>query len=807
MLSYLRADPALAVDLQDTEFTKDVLGRYLCSTFEEAVANGGRPFDIVIIGAGMFGAYIADKIYRHGVDQSLRILVLDAGGYLLSTHVQNIPHLGLNTPDTVLVTRNEQDPGPRNGVWGIPWHSNEPFTGLAYCPAGRSLFWGGWAPRLTSVDLSAWPRAARDFLIANYADVEQEIGVADKADYLSGPLNTRLMASLQGATAGTGAISPGITVNTVEDAPLAVQAGSPGAGLFAFDKYSSAPLLLESLRDDIGRQWTLNDNSRRRLFLVPRAHVIRLQRNGDLVSGVELTYNAQRHVLSVPWNLSSNCQVILAGGTIESTRLALESFPLARRDFAIGANFMAHLRTNLTIRVKRAALGLAASTALEQGGAIIRGEIANSDGSKRRYHLQVLASAEKGQNPEATMWTMVPDIDLLRNLLANQSPDWVTVVFRGLGEMDGDRLSGPGSVTSFVSLTNGSDQAQLDECFARRAWVNFTPTSGDFAAWKKLAQAVVDIAARLVRNAGDVEYLYNGGWNVTAPADPFLTTKDQLGNTHHEAGTLWMGDDPATSITNHAGQFHHVANAFAAGPALFPSAGSANPSLTGLTLARNTVAAVVSAVTPKPIADFKSLYTGAMSDWQMAGFGRFLQVFDILESTDGPGLLWYTREAFSDFVLELEWQNADRTDNSGVFIRIPALNSSNPQRDWAVAVDQGYEIQIDPRGFNSETNTENDPLRSTGAIYNLNPPTRMDVARGPWQWNRFVIEAVAGRIKVTLNDVFVNDFTDPNPRSIRGHIALQNHHPGSKVQFRNIRIKSILSNVVTLPGARRRTAA
>ena len=128
-------------------------------------------------------------------------------------------------------------------------------------------------------------------------------------------------------------------------------------------------------------------------------------------------------------------------------------------------NFMAHLRTNLTVRVKRSALGLAASTALEQGGAIIRGEIANSDGSQRRYHLQVLASAEKGQNPEATMWTMVPDIDLLRNLLANQSPDWVTVVFRGLGEMDGDRLSGPGSVTSFVSLTNGSDQSQLDECF------------------------------------------------------------------------------------------------------------------------------------------------------------------------------------------------------------------------------------------------------------------------------------------------------------------------------------------------------
>src|SRR5439155_493906 len=82
--------------------------------------------------------------------------------------------------------------------------------------------------------------------------------------------------------------------------------------------------------------------------------------------------------------------------------------------------------------------------------------------------------------------------------------------------------------------------------------------------------------------------------------------------------------------------------------------------------------------------------------WQMSGSGSFLQVFDILESVSGPGLLWYTREAFSDFMLELEWQNADRSDNSGVFIRVPNLNSSNPG-DWMAAIDQRYEIQIEQR--------------------------------------------------------------------------------------------------------------
>ncbi|PJG57128.1 hypothetical protein CVM73_01590 [Bradyrhizobium forestalis] len=73
------------------------------------------------------------------------------------------------------------------------------------------------------------------------------------------------------------------------------------------------------------------------------------------------------------------------------------------------------------------------------------------------------------------------------------------------------------------------------------------------------------------------------------------------------------------------------------------------------------------------------------------------------------------------------------------------------------------------------------------------------VEKGPWQWNTFMIEAVGNRIRVTLNDVLVNDFMDPKPRSLRGHIALQNHHDGSKVQFRNIRIKSVVPGVVDLP--------
>ena len=47
-----------------------------------------------------------------------------------------------------------------------------------------------------------------------------------------------------------------------------------------------------------------------------------------------------------------------------------------------------------------------------------------------------------------------------------------------------------------------------------------------------------------------------------------------------------MGTDPNASVTDVNGRFHHVSNAYACDQSLFPTVGSVNPVLTGLTLAR-----------------------------------------------------------------------------------------------------------------------------------------------------------------------------------------------------------------------------
>src|SRR5437763_1777915 len=88
------SDPNDRVKTQDTDFGYDVMSRYTCNNWDEIVAaqaNGGYPFDAVVIGAGMFGGYCAEKLYRRGAALGMRILVLEAGAFLLPSHIQNLP--------------------------------------------------------------------------------------------------------------------------------------------------------------------------------------------------------------------------------------------------------------------------------------------------------------------------------------------------------------------------------------------------------------------------------------------------------------------------------------------------------------------------------------------------------------------------------------------------------------------------------------------------------------------------------------------------------------------------------------------
>jgi choline dehydrogenase-like flavoprotein len=776
MLPTLNPDPQALVDVQQTSFSHDVLGRRVCSTWPEVSNNGGDPFDIIVIGAGMFGGYIADKLYRLSENLGLRVLVVEAGSFLLPTHVQNLPRLGLGGPPERVVAANAQDPGPQNLVWGHPWHSNQAFPGLAYCVGGRSLFWGGWSPRLTAADLgprpadqAAWPADTAAYLLANYEAVEIEMGVRPTTDYISGPLFDRLNARF-GSVIGAGQL--------VEEAPLAVQGAAPESGLFPFDKYSSAYLLFDAVREDIGKRWRNNIDAWRRLMVLPRAQVARLALSGNRVTEIELRVNDQQQFLRPPL-LSPDCTVVMAASSIESTRLALDSLPApAIGANRMGSNLMAHLRSDITARIRRSAIpGLPAqATDLEIAALLVRG--ATSDGHE--YHMQVTASAGRGSDDN--LFTSVPDLNLLDSIRANQDPAWIPVTLRVIGQMVGHPSAQPGDTKkSWVNLAWQSDP----RTGRPRAWVNLEPSDADMTAWQEMENAAVALAKAVAGNPADIQNI-----NVN---------RNGIGTTHHEAGTLWMGS-PGQSVTDSFGRFHHVANAYVAGPALFPVIGSANPSLTATTLARRTADAIVTIRTLPPSPAFKPLFTGSRQGWQMSGGGDFLTIFgSILEARpNGLGLLWYTREVFRNFVLKVDWLSFNpttnipggRADNSGILFRFPALNASDPANDWKLASDKGYEIQIDDMGFNVDTGQNFSPLHQTGAVYGLAPSSKI-ASNSAGQWNTFEIEATGTTIKVTLNGQPVTNYAIPtnNSRPQEGHIGLQCHT--GNVQFQKVMIRAL----------------
>ncbi|WP_162145377.1 family 16 glycoside hydrolase [Rhizobium mesoamericanum] len=773
--------------IQDTTLSLDVPGRFICNTWDEAINNGGVQFDAIVIGAGMFGAYCAEKIYRHA---NLRVLVLEAGPYVVSEHVQNLARIGLNVPGATRAPDNASDPGTQAQVWGIPWRSQVPFPGLAYCVGGRSLYWGGWAPRLTAADLASWPSEVAAYLQSltgigdAYEATERETGVFDKTDYISGPLNAELKTKLSAAQPSVA------TVDLIEDAPLAVQAAPPASGLFSFDKYSSNPILIDAIREDAA-----NPDWRRRLFLVPHAHVTHLSLTNGAVSDLQVWVDGQQKLLSVP----PTCMVIFANGTIESTRLALDSFPTP----LMGRNLMGHLRSNTVVRIKRSAFDPSLPKQLEAAALLVRGS-----SPEGRYHLQVTAAAVMGSNSESVMWRMIPDIDLLDQTLASESADWITVTFRGIGEMTGDQdptlAKVTGTVPNWMDLSD-----QTDEFGRRRAWVNLVAGADENQLWRSMDDAALALALKLANDDPNaIQYFYKdsfladgndpGSWHSQPPPslnndprDPRNKIRDGLGTTHHEAGTLWMGADANNSVTDLDGKFHHVSNAYAVGPAVFPTLGSANPSLTALSLARKTAMAIVSRSLPiEP--QFRPLGTGGLNGWRMAGYGGFIELgANIIESVDGIGLLWYMKEQFADFILRLDWRASSPNDNSGIFIRFPALGNTDPANDWKVAVDQGYEIQIDDTGKNPdvEPNTFGDPLHMTGAIYKLAPASTL-ASKPLGQWNSYEITAQGKTIAVILNGQPVSKLVNAN-RSPKGYIGLQNHHAGSRVQFRNLRIRTL----------------
>ncbi len=179
----------------------------------------------------------------------------------------------------------------------------------------------------------------------------------------------------------------------------------------------------------------------------------------------------------------------------------------------------------------------------------------------------------------------------------------------------------------------------------------------------------------------------------------------------------------------------------------------------------------------RPETGYAALYDGGTTGWSQAGPGGFTDEDATLTSTGGMGLFWYSAQEFTNYSLKLDWRMSG-DDNSGVFVGFP------PSDDPWSAVGSGYEVQIDA------TDTDDRTTGSVHASRAADLAARDDALNPPGQWNTYELLVVGERLRILLNGVPINDFTNTDPaRSLAGHIGLQNHGDDDEVAFRNVRIK------------------
>ena len=899
-------DPNQRVQIQDTDLALDLPARFICNTLDEVYASLGvtvagqrRDFDVIVVGGGTFGAVMATQLLLHDPTQSRRILVLEAGPFVLPEHVQNTPQLGV--------------PGMR-----VPW-DNHPalnYAGLLFAIGGRSLSWGGWSPELLDPELADYPPTVVTELKNRYfQEASAHIGVDETNDFIYGPLHIALRKQLHSALDAAGAgvftnltfadlkdhpavrystpapsdaelrdwlgLLPTDTTNRADmlnlfklEAPLAVQSVTE-SGLFPFNKFSSVPSLIRMARiasnaaDGTGAV----ADARKRLFVVPKVRVqdiITETQADNWVRAVGVRVwdgKTSRDIfLAPPRGDGRQGAIVIALGTIESTRLALSTFKdslAGRAASRMGKNLIAHLRSNLNMRIPKASIAAnlpaGAVTHLEASALLVKAK--KSIGGKDRYfHFQITASGlgKLGVESEAELFKKIPTLEHLETML--QADDThVVITIRGIGEMT------PMNPDSFITLSGNKQdffrpQAEVHMGNSRWSGAGTPETEIDKLTWNAMDEASDQIA--LIFAGGKAFELLNKNRLIPIAAGataadlktklPYDARRDDLGTTHHDAGTLWMGDNVAQSVTNEFGRIHDTTNCYVACPALFPSLGSPNPMLTGVALARRTANLLAASVLPNAnvlgpsaaelAAGFEALFDGtaqSFNRWRKEGQDGigFAHINGQLLSY-GSGefaILFYPAKTFTNFTLRLQCQIFDpAAHNSGVFVRFahPRHDLSGPlaQRAFNEGVDHlgkpwwrpvfsGFEVQIDDNARGDQgkdfygIRPEPDGLwkNRTGAIYkiqagdriwhlNTNEPQTQTYTPGPLlvpgDWFEYEIAVAGDLYTVKLTNLRTNasgqttsfQNTDAERGKPGGFIGIQ-AYPDNPVAFRNIRVK------------------
>ncbi|KZV86632.1 FAD/NAD(P)-binding domain-containing protein [Exidia glandulosa HHB12029] len=529
----------------------------------KAIVDHGE-FDDIVCGSGFCAlAYVSEALERN---PRRKILILERGGFWLPEHFQNLP-----LPYKMVLG------GPSET---FPWqlssrtfrselkflHGSCPFFG------GRSTFWSAWCPQPseelmrgfpqsmidTANQSGFWEKGKRLLHVTPANEIQDEVFGA-----LQNDIDARLSAHLHEIPSAT----------SVEPGPLAVGKATPTSTL-SFQKFSTpGPLLaLQETQRQLAKRGKGSP-----LIIATDVVVEKFLTDSDNDNVVNVL-KTSRGDLCFP---NGTTNVVLATGAIPATTIALNSLESmqTRAGNRLTGHFITHVAARFPIDPKRypqwgskCDKGTACDGECKQKLEIGATYLAGMDEHERQYHVQI--TAIHSPHPE---WDAVdagrecPDYAAAATLAQLEgSEDYIVLICATLGELDENNKDSwvkPNRQDLDVT-TNIKLQVTLDE----------TAT----ALWRVMDQATYDTIAVA---AGDmenkIEYWHddksNPGWHSEKPS----RTESHVPGVVHECSTLYMGpeSDPQAAVGDDYA-LHGCKNVYVTGGAIFPSAGSWNPTLT-----------------------------------------------------------------------------------------------------------------------------------------------------------------------------------------------------------------------------------
>jgi choline dehydrogenase-like flavoprotein len=514
-------------------------------------------FDHIVIGSGFCGLAFVERTLRN--DPLARVLVLERGPLLLPEHIQNLP----------MPFRQALGPSSEAHPWRLSARMGESTMitsqrGIIPFFGGRSNVWSGWCPRPTTAEMHEWPEEVIDAAQRYFSSAEALLGVIPatmigvaNSGYLSRA--GQVYGGMQQALCDLADERIGLVSSLTRAMPAPLAVACADSNDHWFRKFATpGPLLSLQARQ---RMLSLNCEGAP-LPIATNCHVTGIEWDGTRAGVLDTSRGPVK---------IGDANLIFALGTLPATELVMRSFPFIPN---VGSRYTAHSVSTVVARIPRGQLEVSPSLAdLELGALYVAGV---DKGSGGQFHLQLTAIADADPEGHAQIaHRYMPDLvaTASRAQLAGSCAH-VVFVCAVVGELDHRNPD------NWVRISGQTDEMQLQ----------IMANEVDRSVWDAMDSATFAMLERVLSSDEPdvVDYWHGdeetGGWcSQRPPADEIRSTA-----VMHDASTLWIGGeaDP-DAVVGLDYRLRGLENVYVTGAALWPTAGSWNPTLTMVALAQH----------------------------------------------------------------------------------------------------------------------------------------------------------------------------------------------------------------------------